>query len=554
MTTISKSIPQVCGRAVWCLILVSASCLFFCNASTVRGDDSDLLLKQKGVGERYKRLEESLLRLADAEAAENPERASLLRQAAKLSRDQFVLEKLRKAASSIENENFPDAITNQESAGEGLARLLTLLQSEDRSKRIRNEKERVTKLISDLKRIERAQRSTRARNENGADLKEVQQEQESIAERSKDLKDQITEDENEFADSGEEEASDGEEKSGEKESGEQQSGEQKSDEQKSDEQKSGEQKSGEQNSGEQNSGEQKSGEQQSGEQQSGEQNQSSQQPQTPQQQAEDELQQAIDKMEQAQKDLDEAKRDKAAERQKEAEAQLRKAIDRLEKILRQLREEEMLRELARLEGRLKRMAAMQSKVYDDTVALSAIPKEQRNRQTDLKAGNLGFEEKKITMEADRAMLLLREEGSSVAFPEVVAQIRDDTQRVAQRLGESKIDAVTQGVQQDILAALEEMILSLQQAQRDLEKQQKSQQSQQGQPGGQQEQPLVDAIAELKLIRTMETRIKSTTGRYRQMLSSEESTEQELLPMIKTLSDRQNRLYQITRDLVMRRNK
>ena len=89
----------------------------------------------------------------------------------------------------------------------------------------------------------------------------------------------------------------------------------------------------------------------------------------------------------------------------------------------------MQRELARLESRLRKMAAMQAKVLDDTIALAATPASQRNRQTDLKAGDLAFEEKKITMEADRAMLLLREEGSSVAFPEVVGQIRSDTARV-----------------------------------------------------------------------------------------------------------------------------
>src|SRR5690606_27213110 len=130
------------------------------------------------------------------------------------------------------------------------------------------------------------------------------------------------------------------------------------------------------------------------------------------------------------------------EQQQQAEENLRAAIDRLEKILRQLREEEMQRELARLESRLRKMAQMQSNVLDETKRLEAIPVSQRDRQVDVKAGNLAFEEKKIIMEADRALLLLREEGSSVAFPEVVVQIRDDMQRVAERLTASRLDAVT----------------------------------------------------------------------------------------------------------------
>lgn len=196
---------------------------------------------------------------------------------------------------------------------------------------------------------------------------------------------------------------------------------------------------------------------------------------------------------------------------------------------------------------------MQSTLIDDTAELSSTPKVQRNRQTDLKAGDLSFEQKKITVEADRAMLLLREEGSSVAFPEVVAQIRDDSERIAQRLGKSQIDAITQGIQQDVLAATEEMIQSLQQAQRDLEKKKQQGEGAPKQGGQQGEQPLVDAIAELKLIRTMETRIQSTTQRYAELLQSEDGSAQDLPLLLKNLSQRQARLYKIARDLVMQRN-
>ncbi len=259
-------------------------------------------------------------------------------------------------------------------------------------------------------------------------------------------------------------------------------------------------------------------------------------------------------MKQAEKELEQAKREEATEKPREAEEQLRAAIAHLARILRQLREEELLRELAKLEGRLRKMATMQNKVLEDTIALAATPVEQRNRQTDLKAGDLAFAEKNITLEADRAMLLLREEGSSIAFPEVVSQIRDDTATVSDRLSQTKIDLVTQGIQQDILAALDEMIVALQKAQRDLEQQQQQQQ-QQGQQGqqGQGEQPLVEALAELKLIRTMETRIKSTTDRYSSLLESGSSSGKEILPLLQNLSDRQNRLYRITRDLVLKRN-
>ena len=66
--------------------------------------------------------------------------------------------------------------------------------------------------------------------------------------------------------------------------------------------------------------------------------------------------------------------------------------------------------------------------------------------------------------------------------------------------------------------------------------------------------LVEALAELKLIRTMETRIKSTTDRYSGLLESGQTTVDDVMPLLQDLSERQNRLYRITRDLVLKRNK
>jgi hypothetical protein len=568
------------------LLVLTFSATMVSLPISLRADDLGVLSsKQEGVAKRYEKLEELLLRLADVEATENPERSALLRRAAKQSRDKFVLEKLKLASASLKTQEFQKAVENQEAATKELGDLLKLLMSEDRSKRIRDEKERYTKLIKDLKRNLNNQRSARARTENGADIEDVQGEQKSVTEQSEKLKSRL-EDSNE-SDTDQEkqnepkdgepkdgepkdgepkdgepkdgEPKDGEPKDGEPKDGEPKDGEPKDGEPKDGEPKDGEPKDGEPKDGEPKDGEPKDGEPKDGEPKDGEpkdgasESQQSQQAQSPEQQVEQQLKKAIENMKQAEKELEDAKREQATEKQRDAEDNLRAAIDRLEQILRQLREEELLRELAKLEARLRKMAVMQSKVLDDTVTLAATPQEQRNRQTDLKSGDLAFSEKKITLEADRAMLLLREEGSSIAFPEVVSQIRADTATVSDRLGQTKIDTVTQGIQQDILAALDEMITALQKAQRDMEQKQQQQQQGQQQQSGQGEQPLVEALAELKLIRTMETRIKSTTDRYSSLLESGSSTVEDVLPLLQNLSARQNRLYRITRDLVLKRN-
>ncbi len=621
MNTTSESMFSTL-RSGWVVTVLSVACLVVA-IPRVSAEDTSLKDRQQSVAQRYQRLEELLLRLAEVEASENPERSALLRRAARQSREKFVLKKMQDASTALESEELQQAVDSQTAATNELAALLKLLLSEDRSKRIRDEKERFQKLAKDLKRTLRAQQSTRARTENDADLDEVKDEQESIADRSEGLADSLSENESsqnepsespdskdnpegnksDDKDASDNQSNDNEDPNekdpskndpNEKEPGKQESGDQKSNEQESGKQESGDPKSGDpksqgkqsqsgdsqkqesQDSQKQNpNSQQQSGQpqspsesqqSQSQSQQSKSQNQQSQNqssksqnnqaqnaPPTPEQQVEEQLRQAIKKMRQAEEELKKAEREKATEKQRQAEENLRAAIDRLERILRQLREEEMQRELAKLETRLRKMAAMQSNVLDDTVALAATPTGQRNRQTDLKAGDLAFEEKKITLEADRAMLLLREEGSSIAFPEVISQIRDDTLSVAERLGETKIDSVTQGIQRDILAALEEMIAATQQAQRDLEKRRQQKQGSPQKQGGQQEQPLVEQIAELKLIRTMETRIKSTTQRYASLIEAGEQDASELLPLLQSLSERQNRLYKVTRDLVLKRN-
>src|SRR6056297_3230206 len=178
------------------LMLALAAVWIVCSLPIAAADDteqSQLAQRQTGVTQRYQRLEELLLRLADSEAAENPERAALLRRAARQSRDKFVLDRLRGAQDSLRNQEFQKAVDAQEAANGELAALLKLLLSEDRSQRIRDEKERYAKLVKDLKRNLNNQRSTRARTENGVEMEEMQQEQKSVTERSAELNRRIQE-------------------------------------------------------------------------------------------------------------------------------------------------------------------------------------------------------------------------------------------------------------------------------------------------------------------------------------------------------------------------
>ncbi len=563
----------------------------------------ELAKDQDQLAVKYQRLEDLLFKMADFEATTNPRRAALLRQAYKQSKDRLTHTQLASIVQLLKNRQLKRAMDGQQTAQQDLEALLELLQSENRSDRLKTETQKIQDIIKELKRLERLQRSVRGRTEGGADPKQLSKSQQQVADRTGNLADQIekdnksSDDENEAGDQPSKEGDakegqdpknkDGDQKEGDSTEGQDpaegdgkkpQDGEpsnqsepgDKKPKDKSEQEKQSEQ-SGDQKEQEGDPKEAKPGDSQpskEGQQQQPQEGQSqgqqgSQQQQQQQQQQESEnpaeqrVREAEQKMREAQLELEEARRKESIEKQREAEEKLKEAIAELEEILRQLREEEVERMLALLEGRFRKMLEMQLKVYEDTMQLGKIPVEQRSRAVDIRAGRLAFEERKVAAEADRCLTLLLEEGSSVAFPEVVEQIRDDMEDVSARLAQTKVDRITQGLEEEIIAALEEMIEALQKAQEEKEESK----SQQGRPrpGQQGPPPLVDALAELRMIRSLQWRVNQRTQRYSRLLDNTEdpigqALDVDLRRAIGKLADRESRIQRITRDIVLGKNR
>lgn len=269
---------------------------------------------------------------------------------------------------------------------------------------------------------------------------------------------------------------------------------------------------------------------------------------------------AQQRMKAAEKKLEESKRKESVAEQTKAREELEKAKAELEKILKQLREEEMERTLAALEVRFRKMLEMQVRVFEETKRLDATPSDQRTRELDVQAGRLGADENKIVLEAQKAMQLLEEEGSSVAFPATVDLIIDDMRQTSERLNQGKIDTITQGLEEEIITSLEELLAALEQAQKKLEEQkQKPPGEQQQPPQGEQEQPLVDAIQELKMIKSLQLRVNKRTDRYARLLEDEndvvgQANTQELIDALDKLGVRQKQVFDIVREIVLGRNK
>jgi hypothetical protein len=280
------------------------------------------------------------------------------------------------------------------------------------------------------------------------------------------------------------------------------------------------------------------------------------------------IQDANQDQQKAEEEIDKGNNDAAAKKQADASKKLEDAKKKLEELLRQLREEEVERILAALQGRCEKMLAMQKDVREGTVALDKVMKDRSNKQIDPADAQRGLElsdkEKAIVKEADAAIEILRGEGSSVAFPVVFDFVRDLMMNVEKRLRKTDAGAVTVATEDEIIASLEEMIDALKKARK--ENGQQQQQQGQGGSGQPQNQPLLQEIQELKMIRNMQLRVNRMTETYGKeykgeqapaptKVTTEEKEKAEMLHTeLKKLADRQEKIYEVTNDLYKGKNK
>ncbi len=283
-----------------------------------------------------------------------------------------------------------------------------------------------------------------------------------------------------------------------------------------------------------------------------------QQPQSEQDQRQQQKTPGRQELEQARKEMENAieelkkKSGKASEKQDEALADLLKAKERLEAILRQLREEEKEMMLAALEARLRDMLGRQINVLNGTVGLAAVPEAQRTDKHRNRAVELARNEDEVALLASKVVTLLKEDGSSIAFPEALIQMRDDMLTVSRRLERVEVGELTVGIEKDIVESLEEILEALQ---KEIEKaKDKKQQQQQQQQGQQQEQGLVDVLSELKMLRSLQYRVNRRTKQLGRMVEGEQSTDPDLRQQLQGLSQRQAKIQQSTYNLATGRNR
>jgi len=608
----------------------------------------ELEQQQKQLAQRFGKLEELFIRMSELEAAANPTRAGLLMQAAKMSKQLATLQRMSVAGDLLSQGQFTRAIQEQEAGRENLVKLLELLQSENRSTRLRDERARIQEIQQEIRRLEQIQRGQTARTESGQDLKQAAGDQKDIKEQlekvAKDLndgKEEKPEDEASSDPKIDQESKEGKQdgKQSDKQDGKDPDGEQ------NDKPEDGKMKDGEANPSKPTDGQEKDGqdtdtkkddakpkdglkpkdsddmppkeggepkddmpkdgdskeeqkkndskpsdskdskpnpkESDSKESDSkdseakdskdskpsegdSESDDSSKQksppkPESREDKARKRVEMARKRMQNAQDKLEKEKRDEAVDEQREAERELREAIDELERILRQLREEEIERSLVDVETRLRRMLDLQRTVREQTEKLGNLTGDLKDRTLEIQANKLSIEQLKVVMEGQKALLLLQDEGSSTAFPEALEQVNLDAQVVSKKLTEAIVSAATIAIEDEIIGALDEMLDSLKQVQKKRDEKKKQPNQQQQQSNNQEEEPLVDSIAELKLLKTLQLRINRRTQSLAKQANNPDDTvgqigDPGLLSELEDLASRQQKIHEVTRDILIKNAK
>ena len=116
-----------------------------------------------------------------------------------------------------------------------------------------------------------------------------------------------------------------------------------------------------------------------------------------------------DAMKRAIEELKKQQRENASKEQDEAIRKLMQAKEQIEEILRQLREEEREMFLTMLEARFQNMLRLQLQINTETVRLDKVPADQREARHISKATDLSRDQRDNALEADRALVLLKEE-------------------------------------------------------------------------------------------------------------------------------------------------
>ena len=520
------------------------------SSSAPISTSESLVDREQDLLRQFRDLEKTFLRLADLLATSDPRRSALLRSVFEQARNEELDNRLDTIVTLLAEGQLLKAGNRQSSAIDALKQLLDLLESGDTDRRLANTKEEVKQFLARLSKLISRQRDIEGSTEAGGKEPQLSDRQNTVADETHRLSDDVdgfakrmeardsptarqqsdpSGDANNSKDSDAKDSdaknSDAPSQTSEGSAGDSSKG--TADDKGSESEPSNESSTDKQEEAADNNGDDES---------------------SRARRTKKRLAAAEKRMRAAREKLDQSQRKEARSEQEKAIEELETARAELEEILRQMREEEVERLLVLLEVRVRAMLRAEKAVLAGTDKLATPSQTQSDRERQLEASRLAREQGLIGNDALKALALVRDDGSAVAIPEALEQVREDSAQAAARLTRGDVGGTTRGILEDIVLSLEEMLGALEKAQR--EQQSKAQNPSGGRPAEPGEQPLVDKLAELKMIRSLQKRVNTRTKRYAQLLTdgAEQVEEPELFEALDRLSERQKKIERAAHDI------
>ena len=541
---------------------------------------NDAATTQDRLRREFEELKQSLLRLKQRlEISPRPEdkaRAlaidAALAMVAKQGTDgkfTTLVKSLRQTDAFSNLDTMQQVMNRNQELREDLRKLIEILAKDNREDQLRKEKEDALKTLEKLREIIGKQERVKANTDLGKAAKE------DLAKAQKKVSDQTKELAGSKESKSGKDAKDGKDKDGKDKDGKDKDGKDKDGKDKDGKDKDGKDKDGKDKDGKDKDGKAKDGK--SGESNPGQGNpdedkksEESPPPESGEQaQAKKQIKEATKDQDKAEDKIKKGDNPGASQDQQQALDKLKQAQKKLEDLLQQLREEELKQMLAKLQARCEKLLNMQIAVKTSTEeldkAIAALSTKKPGRAEDQRGLELGDAEDAIVREATAAITLIEQEGSAIAFAEVFGQVRTDMILVSGKLKKTEVGEITQGVETEIIDTLKEMIGALKKARQDQKPKPKpSEAGKEGESNPNNDQRLLDQIAELKMVRSMQARLNQRTVVYGKQLNGEQpsnatgSKERDRIESLRKdlfdLGQRQVKITKVTRDMALGRNK
>ena len=259
-------------------------------------------------------------------------------------------------------------------------------------------------------------------------------------------------------------------------------------------------------------------------------------------------QKAAGQMGQAQQKMDADDADAAQQNQEEALKNLDEAEQELAQARQEAEEQLAQEQFAKMSDLIKSLAERQSKMVEETVGYDKKKSDTGSLSLPQKAGvrNLGLIEDGLKQET--VELAQRMDDGVPVFSLILKKAADSMGKASDSLQQLETGKPTQASEKSAAERLQQLIDSLQPDKPKDGEQQQQQQGGEQQQGGQQEGDGIPTVAQLKMLKRLQTEINNRTGEYDKMVNGGQKLTLEQKTDLESLKTEQGRLADLLRDL------